>query len=300
MGADAAALLLVAGTALGGLLVDAAWSSDMRDGSTARKARHPRADACITKEVVRSMHADGYAVVHDVLSAAEVRRARDDAMMARAQFHRADNGADVRQDVVVGVGRFACARRRAQAAEAAANDGIERAAPRAFVDCASDRQPGTGLEGAGLAHAIGVLRGVCWALESAGYDASVDHVVPMNLQLSFFAANGAQYVPHIDACLDGIGQLGLRTYLQEVDARGRVITAVLYLNDAPWEPSDGGALELDVPPAARRVGPAGGTLVILDARTVRHAVLPTYGSRDRLALSCFVNGQSVRAPSNEL
>ena len=67
------------------------------------------------------------------------------------------------------------------------------------------------------------------------------------------------------------------------DDDARVLSCVLYLNEA-WSPADGGALRLYVSERARRdILPLGGTLVCFLAADYEHEVLPA--GRERLAFT---------------
>ncbi len=72
----------------------------------------------------------------------------------------------------------------------------------------------------------------------------------------------------------------------------RVISCVLYLN-ADWKPEYGGALRLYLEKTDGErfvdIPPAGGTLVILNSRTIAHEVLP--GSRCRYSLTGWLKSR---------
>jgi hypothetical protein len=93
--------------------------------------------------------------------------------------------------------------------------------------------------------------------------------------------------------------MGLLGWLRARDYRHRVVTAILYLNDAEW--AGGGALRcFDTPggPAFRDVAPVGGTVVLFDAGRVEHEVQPPAGAAGgsaRYALTCWVNGVAAAA-----
>lgn len=90
--------------------------------------------------------------------------------------------------------------------------------------------------------------------------------------------------------------------LRSKDYRARSITAILYLNEADWDPSpqaDGGYLKCYIGADAddvvgttatriERISPVGGTLVLFDSRYLLHEVEPSY--RDRMALTLWVVG----------
>jgi SM-20-related protein len=68
------------------------------------------------------------------------------------------------------------------------------------------------------------------------------------------------------------------------DDDGRVLSCVVYLNDA-WGEGDGGALRLHLDDGARDVAPIGGTLVAFLSDRVEHEVLPA--RRDRVAVAAW-------------
>ena len=83
---------------------------------------------------------------------------------------------------------------------------------------------------------------------------------------------GATYARHLDRFAD--------------DDR-RVVSLVLYLNDA-WQPTDGGALRLHLPDGGvRDVLPVGGTVLAFLSADFPHEVLPA--TRPRLALTGWLS-----------
>lgn len=156
------------------------------------------------------------------------------------------------------------------------------------------------------------------------------HWVPQQLQLSCFEGDGqSKYVKHLDHCSESLQELGLLEWLRARDYRGRSLTAVLYLNPTDWgdlpregSQHDGGHLRIFHNPETEGKGmeafedthghelvsasaakmldgtaytdvvPKGGTLVVFDSRRIWHQVLPS--TRQRMALTCWVNGQSKR------
>lgn len=81
---------------------------------------------------------------------------------------------------------------------------------------------------------------------------------------------------------------GYRRHLDQFrDADTRRLTAVLYVNDAPWQDADGGHLRLYLDGEAEQpyldVRPDGGTLVLFLSGRFYHEVLPT--QRERLSLT---------------
>lgn len=89
-------------------------------------------------------------------------------------------------------------------------------------------------------------------------------------------------------------------YARHIDApagsAGRVLSTVLYLNDA-WEPRDGGELRLHVStsadPHAQEFAPLGGRLVAFLSGQFEHEVLPA--RRERLSLTGWFRERSSLA-----
>lgn len=76
------------------------------------------------------------------------------------------------------------------------------------------------------------------------------------------------------------------------DDDARVLSCVLYLNDA-WMPTDGGALRIHIDDRERLdVLPAGGTLVCFLSERFVHEVLPA--TRERLALTGWFRRRPMR------
>lgn len=93
------------------------------------------------------------------------------------------------------------------------------------------------------------------------------------------------------------------TRLRGRDYRRRSVTAILYLNEADWNPApdaDGGYLKCYIDAdrndvigttaiTVLKVSPVGGTLVLFDSRYLLHEVEPS--NRDRLALTLWIVGE---------
>lgn len=73
----------------------------------------------------------------------------------------------------------------------------------------------------------------------------------------------------------------------------RVLSCVLYLNEA-WDPDDGGALRLYLPDGAQRdIVPRGGTFVAFLSDTFDHEVLPA--TRERTALTGWFRRRALQS-----
>jgi len=98
--------------------------------------------------------------------------------------------------------------------------------------------------------------------------------VNRNLFLGLFEveAHASRYPPgaHYDRHLDRF-----------VGSDARVLTCVLYLNDA-WQPDDGGELSLETPAGELRVLPRAGTLASFVTEGMWHAVLPATRPRQSI------------------
>ncbi len=92
-----------------------------------------------------------------------------------------------------------------------------------------------------------------------------------DLQLGYYAGDGACYVRHRDALAGAVG---------------RRLTAIAYLNPG-WKPADGGQLRLHAEPAVD-LAPLFGRLVVFLSAKVEHEVLPTWAPR--LAVTAWYYG----------
>jgi len=92
-------------------------------------------------------------------------------------------------------------------------------------------------------------------------------------------------------------------YLKSAPYRKRGLTAIIYLNDAPYAAKNGGALSLyptaddaetvptdDTESTKIDVYPEGGTLVLFDSRRILHQVQPTHTKR--VAITLWIEGVS--------
>jgi len=137
--------------------------------------------------------------------------------------------------------------------------------------------------GGALVRLISYLKALGAELADGGYGLSL--TVPPTIMLACYDGQGAFYKPHMDS----------------MDADPRLVTAILYLVDDAWDGSpdaDGGNLvwwAVDDPDAGyavdasakRQVEPKAGRLVIFNARTVMHEVLPTHRKRFAVTLWFF-------------
>lgn len=135
---------------------------------------------------------------------------------------------------------------------------------------------------------------------------------PSCLQLACYSGSGARYVKHLDnppylwgptatddqRAQSEEGEVGSRS----MDRR---LTALLYLN-LRWVPEHGGCVRLyeqdgggqtaplqDDGVVAAQIEPIGGRLVLFDARTVPHEVMPAFA--ERWALSAWIADKSPTA-----
>jgi 2OG-Fe(II) oxygenase superfamily len=141
---------------------------------------------------------------------------------------------------------------------------------------------------------------------------------------------GAGYARHLDRCTAELSELGLVEYWRLTDYRNRVITIILYLNEDDRPVSDGGALRYwkvtrptpttptttatttaSSSSSSRAITtgndeaaddvtvdiyPVGGKMVIFYASRIHHQVLPSFGTSDRIALTCWVTGELLVVP----
>ena len=198
-------------------------------------------------------------VIDNVLSEAELRCARENVKALRSHMEESGNDTSVRQDMILSVRE-------------------------------SDRLDGRD-HGDALVHCIRLLRGIPYLLGKCDYSASHSHIVPRQCQLSRYEPDGSIYVRHLDRCNSTLQEMGLLGWLRASDYRGRVVTAILYLNVRDWD--GGGELRLfdlnDLENGHRDIIPSGGKLVLFDSSKVEHQVLATV-DEDRYALTCWTNG----------
>jgi len=113
-------------------------------------------------------------------------------------------------------------------------------------------------------------------------------------QLALFAGGGAGYKAHTDSSsYEELGEEMPEDQRRIIAAR--CLTSILYLNEAPWDPSCGGALRAhrhvhDESGEYVDVSPDGGSLVLFRSRDLRHEVVPS--ARDRLALTMWFMSDS--------
>lgn len=262
---------LAAPLTCGALLVEASMRTSHHDADAAEACEYAETSRLVTAAHCRELERSGFVSIPAAMSAEQVARARADAqaLYGSGKLGSSGNHSLVRQDLIVMVRE---------------SDDL----------------------GAGLADAIRLARGVSHALEVHNYVSAPSRRVPRQLQLSRYAADGASYGRHADACTDSMLDLGLLEWLRLRDYRERVITAILYLNSPSWgaqldsaaeeggsNSADGFGGELrcfhpDSPDGAYSdISPCGGTLVIFDSRSVEHEVRPS-GGAERFALTSWI------------
>lgn len=245
---------------------------DVMDSQIPFACRNVRSDATITENVTQILSREGIVVLElddAVLNASELKSARQDVSAARHLLVTTGNDSNVRQDKVVRVN--------------------------STVIPDEEKE---GLTGVGLMFCVDLLRGVTHSLLEHGYIESHTHLVPRHVQLAEYGGDdGEHYVSHLDACLTSVWEMGLQSYMQSRDARGRVLTCILYLNPSDWDvETSGGALSYQHVGGAdadastwTSISPRGGTMVIFDSRRIVHRVEPCYSTRH--ALTCWIMGQ---------
>ncbi|XRA99964.1 Fe2OG dioxygenase domain-containing protein [Pycnococcus provasolii] len=153
-------------------------------------------------------------------------------------------------------------------------------------------ESGGGNDCPGLAAAASLLTSIPTALHAAAEEAGgvtclTTHRVkaPAVLQLARYT-DGEYYACHLDNdprdATAADGPPGMRS----ID---RAVTAILYLNENPWDAaSSGGELRMFFDEGRRTVdvSPAGGRLVLFDSRTVPHEVCAS--TRERWAISAWL------------
>ena len=90
--------------------------------------------------------------------------------------------------------------------------------------------------GAGLTHAVALLRGLAHELGRAEPFRNAALFVQTGAQLACYAGDGrAHYAAHRDASDESVWSMGLNAWLRARPYRERAVTAILYLNDAAWD-----------------------------------------------------------------
>lgn len=154
-----------------------------------------------------------------------------------------------------------------------------------------------GIHGDALIHCVKLLRGTPFLLNKFDYITSHSHLVPKQCQLARYKPDGSSiYVRHLDRCNLSMNEMGVVEFLRASDYRGRVVTAILYLNNSDWD--SGGELRVfnhrDKGEERDEMGvditPTGGKLILFDSSKVEHQVLASRGNDPRYALTCWVNG----------
>lgn len=154
-----------------------------------------------------------------------------------------------------------------------------------------------GNHGDALIHCVKLLRGIPFLLNKFQYTASHSFLVPKQCQLARYKADGSSiYVRHLDRCNLSLNEMGVVEFLRASDYRGRVVTAILYLNKSDWD--SGGELRVfnhreegeERDEKGIDILPTGGKLILFDSSKVEHQVLASHGNDPRYALTCWVNG----------
>lgn len=268
------------------LLLEAYSRTELQDADVSSKCHFPATSALINASHVRQLENEGMVTIPNVLSAEQLKSAREDVMKfakSKTFFHRSMNDSDVRQDYISWI-------RVDQEQDSTTKDSLSSI-------------PHMGNH---LSHCVKLIRGVTMALEENGYVGSRNHVIPQQCQLALYPGDDTSvYNRHLDRCNDSIYDLGLLQWLRLSDYRERALTVILYLNLSDRHEQDGGALQCwvrdDSATTEDHVGvqkktfhppvtilPKGGTLVIFQSALVEHMVLPS--SSDRYALTSWVSG----------
>ena len=153
------------------------------------------------------------------------------------------------------------------------------------------------VHGDALIHCVKLLRGIPFLLHKFHYAASHTYLVPKQCQLARYKPDGYSiYVRHLDRCNLSMNEMGVVEFLRASDYRGRVVTAILYLNKSDWD--SGGELRVfnhheggeERDEKGIDILPTGGKLILFDSSKVEHQVLASHGNDPRYALTCWVNG----------
>ena len=216
---------------------------------------------------IRELEEKNLVVIHNVLSVETLKHAREnieklsDAMDITNHL----NECDVRQDQILSIRE---------------SDHSEQ-----------------GVHGDALIHCVKLLRGIPFLLNKFHYITSHSYLVPKQCQLARYKPDGSSvYVRHLDRCNLSMNEMGVVEFLRASDYRGRVVTAILYLNKSDWD--SGGELRVfdhhekgeERDEKGIDIIPTGGKLILFDSSKVEHQVLASYGDDHRYALTCWVNG----------
>jgi hypothetical protein len=261
----------------GGLLAEAYFRTELADADDASNCSFDRSRQVLTAHHVRKMERDGIVIIDNVLSAERLAGIRREIGTFSSRFQSSGNEDDVRQDVMQWVRPDDCQAHR--------ND--------------DDEDNGKNVASENLLYAIRLIRGIGDVLEHTNYKTARDLRVPQDCQLAAYPGNrSAGYRRHLDRCTATLPEIGLLEYWRLSDVRGRVVTAILYLNHRDRTKAEGGALRYWTSAGADDsdaehfdITPTGGTLVVFDANRIPHQVLPSL--TDRTAITCWINGVQV-------
>jgi len=303
-------------------LKDSKLSSDAKHKSKAG-AGSVAVGFALTAAHVRDLEYNGFVVIENVLSMAEVRDARADMACKEKQAKELHGPISLQEQVSYRNDNYVLIGR---------SDRNEVIARRTDPLVREEDEVGGG-NGEAFLFVQMLLRGMGGQLQDAGFrgfdsqsnrtslekDKQVSEMrIPMSLQLSHYSPSKSFYQAHKDAAHWDPNQEGLLAYLRQYSYTKRYVTAILYLNNtaAPfvsWDARvDGGQLMLYpdaiasdvdtvVPVSSSRssssssglkkkgapvsVNPCGGTLVLFSSHELLHEVMPT--TRDRYALTCW-------------
>jgi hypothetical protein len=300
---DAAAITLVTSCTLFYAL-DAYFETDLADADSTAECRYPLTSKLIQESHVREIEHQGFTVIPNVLSREQLKEAQQNIgsmmMLSSRQQQNSKNDNNNNKN------------NKYWSTSVHGNDNDVRSDSICWIresDGTSIGDEQREKHGDGLLHAIKLIRGAGYSVESHLYSKSHSHKVPQQCQLSHYSGNSeAIYRRHLDKCDHSMAEMGLFEYLRASDYRGRALTVILYLNDADWK--SGGSLrcfhtrrrnnnieasgdneDVDRTAAFTDVVPKGGTMIIFDSSRLEHAVLPS--TKDRFALTCWLNGTTT-------
>ena len=285
---DSLAVLSVLGMAVV-VLLDAARQGQrpLALNKHCRQAKYLPCNTVLNNVNVRELESKGFLVLDNVLDSIQLATASSDAKDLQSSLFDFPNSTSV------------------------ARSDILRYLSQVDRDTMTDVSPKSShREHKGLLHAQNIVRGVGERLleyNFAGFDGVAAHnklydkhlAVPDEVQLSLYRNSGTSCVAHRDGISLQFLELGILQWLKLACCRVRVVTAILYLNDAEpvWsKEEDGGCLRLhlgaDVKDDIGRtavsvidIAPKGGRLVLFESQEILHEVLET--RRDRSALTVW-------------
>ena len=265
---DALIGLVILPVGCAGLLAEAYLRTELNSAQSASQCSSLLTRRVVTASHVRQLEREGIVVIHNALSADQLREARScvtkdlEEDLEKSKFDYSGNEASVRQDRVQWV-----------RSEPLGDDGEKSDEP-------------------SLQDAIHLLRGVAHVLEQCGYSRASQFQIPHDCQLAVYQGNDVDgYEKHLDRCTGTVYDLGLLEYWRLSDFRCRVVTAILYLNTNERSVEEGGQLRYWATadsPEHFHITPVGGTLVIFDSNQIYHQVMPSKTSR--IALTSWIHG----------